>query len=58
VVQVEQDLEPATNDVVRFAAVDIGHKPYAARIMFVSRVIETLTWPKPHSGDTFSICPL
>jgi hypothetical protein len=57
-VQVEQDLEPATNDIVRLAAFDIGHKPYAARIIFVPRVIETLTSPKPHPGYTFSISPL
>jgi len=39
VVEVQQNLQPATNDVMRFAALNIGHKPYAARIMFVSRVV-------------------
>jgi hypothetical protein len=38
---------------VRLAAFDIGHKPYAARIIFVPRVVETLALPKPHPGDTF-----
>jgi hypothetical protein len=41
---------------VRFAAFDIGHKTYAARIMFVSRVVETLDFWKPHTGKP-SDCP-
>jgi hypothetical protein len=49
-VEVEEDLQPAGNDVVRFAALDIGHKPYAARIMFVPRVIETLPPSFTHPG--------
>ena len=50
VVQIEQNLQPATNDVMRFAAFDIGHKTHSARIMFVTRVVETLAFRTPHTG--------
>ncbi len=39
-VEVDQDLQPAGDDVVRFSALDVGHKADAARVVLVARIVE------------------
>ena len=48
-VQVEQDLQPITDDLVAAPALDIGHETDAARIMLVDGVVQTLCSHRHHS---------
>ena len=48
VVQIDQNLQTRLHDFMRFAAFDIGYKPNAARIMLVTRIIQSLPLWRPH----------
>src|SRR5205814_1755165 len=44
-VEVDEDLQAAADDVVRFSALDIDDKADAARIMLVARIVESSAGP-------------
>ena len=41
-VEIDEDLQPAADDIVRFSALDVGDKADAARIVLVARIVEAL----------------
>ena len=41
-VEIDQDLQPAADDIVRFSALDVRDKADAAGIVLVARIIEAL----------------
>ena len=47
-VEIDQDLQPARDDVVRFSSLDVGDETDAARIMLVARVVEALSLRQSH----------
>ncbi len=49
-VEIDQDLQPARDDIVRFSSLDIGDETDTARIMLVARVVETLSLGQCHRG--------
>ncbi len=49
VIEVDEDLQPAADDVVRLSALDIDDKADPARIMLVPRVVKTLSDRPCHS---------
>ena len=48
VVQVDQDLQAALDDLVGFAALEVDHKAHAARVLLVTRIIESLLRRERH----------
>src|SRR5712691_5347968 len=56
-VEVQQNLQAAADQVVRLAAFDVDHKAHTARVVLVPRVIETLfrrqTHPTPQKWCTW-----
>jgi hypothetical protein len=48
VVEIDQDLQTARYDVVRFSPLDVGDETDAARIMLVARVVEPLSLRQCH----------
>jgi hypothetical protein len=42
-VEIDQDLQAARDDLVRFSSFDVGDEADAARIMLVPRVVESLS---------------
>ncbi len=61
-VEVDEDLQAAADDVVRFSALDVDDKADAARIVLVARIVESsgLACCHPHSlfNQTFEpYCP-
>ena len=50
-VQIDQDLQTLTDDLLRFSALDVGHKANAARIVLVPRIVETLSFRQVHHGQ-------
>ena len=53
VVQVDENLQTAGHDFVRFAPLDVGDKTHTARVMLVARIVQTLLFRSPH-GDPHS----
>ena len=53
VVQVDENLQTAGHDFVRFAPLDVGDKTHPARVMLVARIVQTLLLWSPH-GDPHS----
>jgi len=49
VIEIDQNLKAAGNHLMGFSALDIGHKPHAARIMLVARIVQTLLFRSAHS---------
>src|SRR5262249_4492627 len=47
-VEIDQDLQSARDDIVRFSSLDIGDETDTARIMLVARVVETLSLGQCH----------
>ena len=48
--QVDQDLQPLENDLVRLLALNVDHEADATSVVFVSRVVETLLdWEAGHA---------
>ena len=47
-VEIDQDLQTARDDVVRFSSLDVGDETDAARIMLVARVVESLSLRQCH----------
>ena len=47
-VEIDQDLQTARDDVVRFSPLDVGDETDAARIMLVARVVESLSLGQCH----------
>ena len=48
-VQIDENLQTAGHDFMRFAAFDIGHKSYPARVVLVSRIVQTLLLRSAHT---------
>ena len=48
VVEIDENLQTAGHDVMRFAALDIGDKSHPARVMLVTRIVQTLLLRSPH----------
>ena len=42
-VEIDEDLQPAADDIVRFSALDVRDKADAARIVLVARIVEALS---------------
>ncbi len=56
-VEVDEDLQAAADDVVRFSALDIDDKADAARIMLVARIVESSAGPFcRHPRSLFNQC--
>ncbi len=53
-VEIDQDLQAAADDLVRLAALDVGDKADAARIMFVARIVKSLAFRKAHRQSLFT----
>ena len=53
-VEVDQDLQAATDDLVRLAALDVGHEADAARIVLVAWIIQSLARRKAHRRSLFT----
>ena len=49
-VEVDQDLQPLAHDVMGFAALDVGHKADAARIVFVAWIVQSLLLRQSHDS--------
>src|SRR6267378_8714413 len=47
-VEIDQDLQAARDDVVRFSSLDVGNETDTARIMLVARVVEALSLRQSH----------
>ena len=47
-VEINQDLQAAGHDVMRFAPLDVGDKPHPTRVMLVARIVQTLLFRSPH----------
>ncbi len=52
-VEVDEDLQAATDDVVRFSAFDVDDKADAARIMLVARIVESSVPFRCHPRSLF-----
>ena len=53
-VEIDQDLQAATDDLVRLAALDIGHEADPARIVFVAWIVQSLALRKSHRRSLFT----
>ena len=53
-VEVDQDLQAAADDLVRLSALDVGHEADAARIVFVAWIIQSLARRKFHRRSLFT----
>ncbi|HWA59993.1 MAG TPA: hypothetical protein VG939_01390 [Caulobacteraceae bacterium] len=51
-IEVDQNLEAAGDDLVRFFPFDIGDETYTARVMFMTRVIKALPRRKIEQNST------
>src|SRR4029077_18726221 len=40
-IQVDQDLQPASDDVVRLSALDVDDEAHAARVVLVARIVQS-----------------
>jgi len=49
-VEIDQDLQTARDDVMRFSSLDVGDETDAARIVLVAWVVETLSLGRCHRG--------
>src|SRR5580704_16556238 len=47
-VEIDQDLQPAPSDLVRFPALDVDDEADAARIVLVSRIVQPLSRRRCH----------
>jgi hypothetical protein len=52
-VEIDQDFQPAADDLVRLAALDVGHETDPARIVFVAWIVEALALRKSHRRSLF-----
>jgi hypothetical protein len=53
-VEVDEDLQPACDEVVRFSSLDVGDETDTARIMLVARVVEALSLRQSHRRMLFT----
>jgi hypothetical protein len=53
-VEIDEDLQPARYDVVRFWSLDVGDETDTARIMLVAQVIKTLSFLQSHRRMLFT----
>jgi hypothetical protein len=49
-IQVDQDLQPALDDVVRLSALDVDDEAHAARVMLVARIVQSWSRRGSHHG--------
>src|SRR5277367_4295653 len=47
-VKIDQDLQSALDDIVRFSSLYIGDETYAARVVLVARIVKTLSARQCH----------
>src|SRR5262249_54043498 len=40
-VQVDENLQPASDDIVRLSALDVDHEAHAARVVLVARIVQS-----------------
>ena len=57
-IQVDQDLQPTFDDVVRLSAFDVDHEAHAARVMLVARIVQSWSRRGSHhcAFDRLRLC--
>jgi hypothetical protein len=49
-IQIDQDLQPALDDVVRLSALDVDDETHSARVMLVARIVQSWSRWGAHHG--------